>query len=406
MSQVPFARLALAALVLHSLPASADQIDLDLPNAIARAHQAAPAAVGARGQIAIANAAVTGANLPFIDNPEIEAGAGPRLISTRPTDVDARIEQNLELGRRSPRRQLARAGVTQTQAELDAMLRELDLEVTKAFYDALFAVRAAELAKRAEDFAQRAAAVADRRRKAGEITDLDANLARTALGRARSATQSAQSDQASAVGRLAALIGATPDDAIVVRGDLKPAALPDLATLRGTAGSRADIRVLDAERGVARAERAQASANGLPQVWLWAGYQREDTQSIVLGGLRMTFPLWNRAQGEKAAATARERRASDMRATTLRAAGRESVDAFAAYTSARLAVEGFETDVVPLLDDSEQLLQKTIDAGQIAVSDYLVARQQILDGRREHLERLLALAKAAATARFVAGGAP
>jgi hypothetical protein len=42
----------------------------------------------------------------------------------------------------------------------------------------------------------------------------------------------------------------------------------------------------------------------------------------------------------------------------------------------------------------------------MAVSDYLVARQEILGGRREHLERLLALAKAAAMVRFVAGGAP
>src|SRR5262245_4902302 len=125
MSSVPFARLALAALVLHSIPAFADQIDLDLPAAIARAHQVAPAAVGARGQIAIANAAVTGANLPFLDNPEIEAGAGPRFTTARPTDVDARIEQNLELGKRSARRKLAHAGVAHTQAELDAMLRDI-----------------------------------------------------------------------------------------------------------------------------------------------------------------------------------------------------------------------------------------------------------------------------------------
>ena len=48
----------------------------------------------------------------------------------------------------------------------------------------------------------------------------------------------------------------------------------------------------------------------------------------------------------------------------------------------------------------------TIETGQIAVNDYLVARQEILSGRREHLERQLQLAKAAAAARFVAGVAP
>ena len=37
-------------------------------------------------------------------------------------------------------------------------------------------------------------------------------------------------------------------------------------------------------------------------------------------------------------------------------------------------------------------VQKTLDAGQLAVSAYLIARQEILTSRREYLDRLLALA--------------
>jgi len=170
--------------------------------------------------------------------------------------------------------------------------------------------------------------------------------------------------------------------------------------------SRPDIRVLEAERAEATAERDQANANALPQVSAWASYQREDTEAIVLGGLRLTLPAWNRAQGDKASATAKGRRATAGRDATLRAAERQVTDALAAYALARDAIDIFERDVVPVLDDSEQLLQKTMNAGQMAVSDYLVARQEILGGRREHLERLLALAKAATMVRFVAGGAP
>jgi cobalt-zinc-cadmium efflux system outer membrane protein len=405
MFHVPIARLAVAALLLHSAAASAGQLELDLAGSLARAHEAAPRAIAARGEVGVAEAAVTGANVAFVDNPELEAGTGPRFTSARPIDADLRVEQNLEPWRRSPRRRLARAGVVHTRAEVDASLRELDLEVATAFYDALFAQRGAELAQHAEDFARRAAEAAVRRRKAGEITDLDANLARSALGRARSATQAAQSERASAITQLGPLIGAAPEDVIVLRGDLKPGALPELGALRATAAQRADLRVLDAERVVAGAERDQATASGRPQLALWASYQREDTDSIVLGGLRMTLPLWNRAQGDQAAAAARARRATDTHDAILRAANRQVVDALAAYTSAQQAVAVFETEVVPLLDDSEQLLQKTIDAGQIAVNDYLVARQEILDGRREYLERLRALARTATTVRFVAGAA-
>lgn len=406
MSCVPIARLAVAVLLLPSVPASGGPIEIDLPTALARAHKLSPAAIAARGEVAVAEGAVTTAELAFTENPEVDAGVGPRLTAARPIDADVRIEQNLELGRRTPRRRLARAGVAQAQAELDAALRALDLEVASAFYEAMYAERSAELARRSEELAQRAAQAADRRRKAGEITDLETNLARSALGRARATGQAARSERAAAAGRLGALIGAGPEEVLVLRGDLRPLPLPGVQALRPRAASRADVRVLDTERAVAAAEHDQAQANALPQVSVWAGYLREDTDAIVLGGLRITLPIWNRAQGDRRAATARERRAIATREATIRVAERQITDAMAAYTLARDAVDAFERDVVPVLDDSEQLLQKTIDAGQIAVSDYLVARQEILDGRREYLERLLALARAAATARFVAGGAP
>jgi len=406
MSRLSFARLFAATLLVRSLPAFAGQLDLDLSGALDRAHRNAPTAVSGRGDLAIAQAGVTAAAVTFVDNPEIEGGLGPRLTAARPIDAELRIEQNLEPGRRGPRRAVARAGVARAHAAVDASLRELDLEVASAFYEALFAQRAAELAQHAEALARVAAEAADRRRKAGEITDLDANLARSAFGRARSATHAARAERSAALGRLGALVGAAADDVIVLRGELEVAPLPDVAVLRATGPKRADVRALEAERALAVAERDQAVANGRPELALWASYQREDTDSIVLGGLRVTLPLWNRQQGDEAAALAKQRRASETRDATRRAADRQIVDAYAAYLAARQAAETFAKDVVPLLDDSEQLLQKTIDAGQIAVSDYLVARQEILEGRREYLQRLLALAKTAATVRFVAGGAP
>ena len=406
MSPVPIARLAVAALLFPSLPALAGQIEIDLPAAIDRAHRMSAAAIAAQGSLAVAEGAVTTAELPFLENPEIEAGLGPRLTAAQPIDAEIRIEQNLELGRRAPRRRLARAGVAQAQAGTNATLREIDLEVMSAFYDAVFAERSDELAQRSAEFAQRAAEAADRRRKAGEITDLDANLARSALGRARAASRAARAERTTAIGRLGVLVGAGPEDVIVLRGDLQPLPLPDTRARRDAAASRPDVRVLDAERAVAAAERDQAQASALPQVALWGSYQREDTESVVLGGLRFTLPAWNRAQGDRQAADARERRASATRDATLRAAERQVVDALAVCALAKEAVDAFERDVIPVLDDSERLLEKTIAAGQIAVSDYLVARQEILNGRREYLERLLALAKAAATARFAAGGAP
>jgi outer membrane protein TolC len=406
MSPVPFARWIAAALVLHSLSAAAEPIELDLPGALARAHRLAPGAIDARGRVAEADAKMVGARRWFTANPELDAGAGPRLISGSPIDLDARIEQDLEPGRRGPRLRVAHAEAGQARASAAATLRELDREVSAAFVDVLFADRAATLARHGEELAQRAATAADRRRAAGEITDLDANLARVALGCGRAAVQAALAQRAGAVSRLAELIGARPGDAITARGDLTALAVPAPDAIHAAGAARPDVRAWQAEREVAIAEQAQAVASGRPALALWASYRREDTDDVLMGGLRVTLPIWNHAQGELAASRARELHASDARDAALRAADRQLVDALAAYDAARQAVEVFARDVAPLLDGSERLLQQTVDAGQIAVSDYLVARQELLNGRREHLERLLAFARAAVELRYVAGGTP
>lgn len=399
MFHVPFARLTVAALVVHSASVSADAIQIDLHGAIERAHSAAPEAITARGRVREAEANLVGAEVAFTTNPEIEGGAGPRFTGGHPIDAELRIEQDLEPWRRSPRRQLARAELGKAAADADVQTRELDLEVALAFLDALHAEREVALAQRAADLAQRGAASAERRRQAGEITDLDANLVKAALGRARSAVEAETAERAAAVGRLAALIGASPLDTIALTGELEPAPLPAAADPAG----RPDVRALAREADAATAEAAQARAHGLPSIGVWLGYQREDTASILLAGLRLSLPVWNRAQGERAAAAAKEHRARETRDATMRVATRQVADAIAAHDAAARAVTAFARDVVPILDDSERLLEKTLDAGQIAVGEYLIARQELLAGRREYLDRLLALAKAAATARYAMG---
>lgn len=392
--------LAVVLLCLAST-AVAETIELDLPTALARAHRAAPEAIAARGDIVRAEAEVAGAAVAFRENPELELGAGPRLQDGHPIDFEVRLAQPLDAGRRGARRAAARAGVARSNALAAATLRELDLVVTDAFADAVYAERIVELSRASEALTVRAVEAAERRRKAGDVTDLDVNLARVALGRARAALDAATSERAIAVGRVATWIGAAAEDRIELRGSLGDA--------RGAADDarsnvRADVRAYAADAAYARAQLVEARTLARPALGVWASYQREEGTTILVGGLSIMLPVWNRAQGEKASARAAAQTASTLGAAAALRARREVADAQIAVVSARAAVERLERDVVPVLDDSEHLLERTIDAGQIAISDYLVARQELLAGRRELLDRRLALAKANAVLRFVTGG--
>lgn len=413
------ARWSFTAIMLLCASASADTLTIDLPTAVSLARQRAPEAVAALGRIAEAGALRSGASVPFTQRPEVQLGLGPRFGDERTLNVQAQISQSLELGRRSARVAVAEAELAHARALNDAELRKLSFEVSTIYCEARHADLVVELATRTQEVATRAAEVAERRRKAGEVTDLDVHLAVIALGRARSAVAAAQAERATAIGRLGALIGAKPDDAIVLAGDLVSplestsldregnAATGDVGVPAAIASprGRADVRALDADAAVAKAEGMLARANGRPDLGVWLGYQLDEGDAIALVGISFTLPLWNPARGDRAVAHAKWKRLESERAATVTAASRQLVDAYEAYTKARESVAVFERDIVGRLADSETLLARSLETGQLAVSDYLVARQQILEGRREHLDRQLALAKAAAAVRF-AGGQP
>ncbi len=388
-------RFAALMLVLIGASASAETLTIDLPTAVSLARQRAPEAVAALGRIGEVGALGSGASVPFTQRPELQIGAGPRFGNGRTLNLQAQLSQQLELGRRGARVAVADAELAHARALGDAELRTLGLEVSMIYCEARHADLVVELATRTQEVATRAAEVAERRRTAGELTDLDVHLATIALGRARSALAAAPSERAGAIGNRGAMIGAKPDDTIVLAGALVP---PAIALAPTSVTGRADVRALDAEAAVANAEDGRARANGRPDLGIWFGYQLDEGDAIALAGVSFTLPLWNPARGDRAVARAKQKRIDSERTATVTAASRQVVDAQHAYVNAREAVEVFEREVLTRLADSEMLLSRSLESGQLAISDYLVARQQILEGRREYLDRQLALAKAGSSA--------
>lgn len=397
------ARLLCAALLLAlTVPTHAEPLTIDLPTALARARERAPEAIAALARIGEAHAHGVGAGVRFAQNPQVQVGAGARFGEPRTLAIRGSAVQLLEPGRRDARIAVAEAEMNRAKVLTEVDLRKLSIAVANAYYAARFTELEIALERRNLEVVTRAAQAAERRRKAGELTDLDLNLARVALGRARSELASVQADHATSIGQLALLIGARPEDTIALAGDLRPAPITLDELRKGVAG-RPDVRARDAEARVARAEAGLAKAIGRPDVGLVIAYELDTSDSIILGGLTVTLPFWNRAQGDKAAARAKLRNAELERAAVAGAAAREIVDAFDAYTRVREAVDIFEREVMPPLDDSAQLLDRSIETGQIAIADYILAHEAILAARHEHLERQLQLAKMAALARYTAG---
>lgn len=389
-----------AALVLWCAPAAGDTLVLDLPTTIARAAQA-PSVAAARLRVDefVADRVTTTAR-----NPRLGVTAGPRYGDTRTTDISVVFEQPVPLGRPGRARDtLSVAQIDRARVQTTAAIRAAEKEAALAYFDAVHAEQLVVAATHATELAQRAMQTAVKRRGAGDITDLDVDLAKAAVGRARSQVGAAESERAAAVGTLAKVLGLGAETQVTVRGDLRADARPLVLEELAARNVRPDVLATQRGRAVAEAEVGVARAEGATDLGVWFSYQREDHEDIFLAGLTFALPVWQRAQGQRALARARVASADAEIARAKTQAGRELVDAFAAYVKAREAASAFEADVLPALDDAELLLGKSLDAGQLSVADFLVARKELLDGRREYLDRLAAHAKARITAIYAAG---
>jgi cobalt-zinc-cadmium efflux system outer membrane protein len=367
---------------------------LTLAEVLAVVRERASAVQAARARVAEAEARVAAAGIRLQDNPRLEFLAGPRTGGT--TELDLGFEQPFDpLGSRGARIASARASLDRERAVAAAVSRASLRDAAVAFVTVLQRDREIELLQAAQEATGEVLRAAERRYTLGDIAILDVNIARAADARTRSDLRTAAAARLLAVGDLAALLGMSPS-AIQVAGDLRPDPPPSIEQLRASLAERPEFAALAAERREAEAETRLGEAQQKPRFGARLGYQHEEGDQILLGGLTITLPAFNTGQDLRLVGTARARRA-DVELGAARLASEARLEAAAAgLAQVRAAVEVLERDALPQTGENESLARRSYEAGQISLADWLVLRRESLDTRRAYLEKL----KDAAVARI------
>ncbi len=393
---------------LSPLAADAAEVTLTLQEALALARERGSVAIAARGRVEEAKGKEAGAGVLLRENPEIEGLAGTRRASSEATtDFEIGVGQTFELGgRRGARLRAARAGVDGARADAEKALRVGDREVKIAFSRVVHADERIALAQSADGLAAGLLATVERRHRAGDIADLDVNLARVAAARARADLREAEALRAAAAGELKALLGLGADTDLRAKGDLRARARYARADLLAKAADRADLRSLAAEAREGRAEAELGKGYGWPDLGIRVEYHEEGDEQILLGGLTIRLPLFERGQELRQTGRARERRAR-AESAALRDVIATQVDAALEVHAKRVeAAEEYEKNALVALDDSQALAAKSYEAGEIGVAEYLRLRRDLLDARQDYLDRLLEIAMAGADVEARAGVSP
>lgn len=403
-----FARTYVYALVLvvacgTSVRAQENPLSLSLSQSLALARQRAPGLLAARARVAEAQAAVVGASMR-LDNPELDGSIGPRFTggAERQFDFGIGLSQMFENGaRRTARVAAATEGVVAAQARLVAAERDVLREVSLAFLGAEFLQRQHALLFDAIAIATEVQRIAERRLALGDVAALDVNTARVERARLEAERHVVDAQRLGALGTLGQLLGTTAVPEISA-GDA-PRAPRLLSDLLSAVDTRPELRAIDAEIREAEGRLALAAAAKRPQLGVNARYERDEGDHVLLGGLTITLPTFNKGQDINAGATAR------IAALRLERAAMASgwavlVRARSLVLEAqRRALEVIERDAMSAALDNEGLARRSYETGQISLIDWIVLRREAMQVRREQLDRLRDIAIASVELDAVAG---
>ena len=384
--------------LLPSAHAQDPVVEITLESALAMARQSSPEARRGEARARLASSHVDAASVrPF--NPQISGALGPRF-GDRGTILggSVQVQQWFELGgQRADRQDIARAGADTEAARSDRRMRLVERDVSLTFFGALYWAQRVELSQENLRVANAILETATRRHEVGDIGGLDVAVATIAAARAQSEVESAHVSLLRALGDLKVLLGVSARAALRVRGDLRALGMhhePAAPSL--DISQRADLRALRAEVRGALAEAELGRAGRWPNFALGAQYARDDADDVLQGTFSVQLPVFGRARGDVAIATAHEDVARvELEAATMSAAV-ELDTAQRAAAALSVAVRRFESTGLPALQRAEELAMGNYEAGAVPLAELLAIRRELLHARAAYLDRLLEAAAAQA----------
>ena len=297
--------------------------------------------------------------------------------------------------------------------------RHLAEEVTVAYRDLQFCRKRLELAGTARDLSKQLFSVASERFNAGDIPELEMNLAKVELARSEGRILDAERELLPAQSRLATLAGLSPNVEIEVEVEpipsvpSRPRTLPEL--LNDLDQRRPDLRALAAEKERGKAEQEAAGAERIPNITATLFY-RHDEMTFEIDrqqglkrddtlGLKLTIPLplFDRNQGRLREASARTSRSEREYEAALASARREIVTAHNRLRSSEKVLALYARDILPQLEENLRLMREAYQLGEVGILSVIEEQRKFLDVHEGYLNDLKAGLIAGARLEAAAG---
>jgi cobalt-zinc-cadmium efflux system outer membrane protein len=376
-----------------------ERAGVGLDAAIARALDREPSLRAVRADIAVARGMRQQAGLrpnPTLTFERRDEPAGTDSLTS------IGVQWPLDLFRRSARVQTAERGLQATHWAVTDRERLLAADVRTQYGVTAAAVREVVVAGEVVTATQQQLDIVRARVDAGGTPPLERDLLDVELRRFEAARLFAAGRAEAALAQLKQLLGMFPEEPLLLRETLETLVAGSRAgaapAMSASIATRPDVREAEVRVTLADARIDQARREGRIDVSLYGTYMRMDTGfpqqgfgptgalervraqfNYVAGGAMVMVPLFNRNQGQVAAAQAERSGAEARREAAELAVRAEVAAAQARDAQAQRAVGLYTGGVRTLARQNLDVVRQTFDMGRVTIFDVLTEQRRYLE---------------------------
>ena len=406
---------AAAGFVCAALAASASAQPLTLDQAVERALSTSPAIRAAQAALPAIEGELAEARAPLYNNPQISGEYGTRdtaqvgapSVSSR--DWGVGLSQAFEIaGQQRLRRESGLNARAAAEQNINEVRTQLVMEVGERFIKVL----GLEARIVAEDqtlaLVERSAGAIARRVEAGEDSVLDSNLARVEAERARNSVAALREQLIQANADLGATIQWPPAEPLRIKGSLdEPPHRHTFQQMLDSAVQRPLLKSLELKERAARSRLSLERSLVYPDITLGITHSKEGPsdgrERITLFTMSVPLPVFKRNQAGIGRAQTELTQVEIDRQSAARQVEAQVRTLWARRQNLLERVTRLNQALLPRLTENQELTRKAFDAGELGLSQLLLANRQLIDAQRELIEARTELRLATITLDAAAG---
>ena len=354
--------------------------------------------LAARQRLAIAEGRLRQAG--FRPNPTLDAEYGsPQFLGGEAErDFSVGVSQVFELGgKRKKRVAVAELEIQQIRAEVLFFERQLAVEIRTAYTNALSAARQLDVLETLIAADEEIVRATEARLQEGDVAPLDVNLVKVETDRLKIQAIQAKSELETQLLEINALIGTDIADSIKLapqaerppRLDLGLSELTELALTQ-----RADLQAAKLAEEIGSARINLANANAVPNVAGSVKYSNKNQifdfpaafggnvnkrDNELTFGVSIEIPVFNRNQGEIAAATGEKIQAARTREFLETAVKRDVAVAYRKYRAAAEQLVIYTTQILPRSEENLKSVRAAYGFGEFSVFEVVNEQRRLTE---------------------------